>query len=117
MAQIKHNGGIVEAVSELGFDQVKYFEGTIGNTATGFVIDPPARRIVLNNKSTTEDVYLRINGSPAVASAGFAPGDDIKICPGGTFSMDFDAIQEISMISPATADVEGVLGFKGTVCW
>ncbi|KKK54775.1 hypothetical protein LCGC14_3081300, partial [marine sediment metagenome] len=33
MAKLKHNGGIVEAVLELGFDAVKYFEITANGTA------------------------------------------------------------------------------------
>ncbi len=116
MAQIAHNGALIDAVLELGFDQVKYFESSIADTATGFTISPPARRIILNNRSETEDVYLRINGSPATTAVSFVPGDDIKIGPGCSFTMDFDSITEISLVTAGgTADIEGILGFKGTV--
>ncbi len=115
MAAFKHSGGIVEAVLELGFDQVKYFEGDITGVATGLTIDPPARRIQLTNRSSSEDVYFRINDSPATPSVGFVPGDDIKLRPGCTFTMDYDIITEISLVtSGATVSVEGLFGWKGT---
>ncbi len=117
MAEIKHNGGIVEAVLELGFDDVKYFEGTITDAASGFSISPPARRLIVNNKSTSIDVYLRIDGIDAAASVSFTPGDNIKIEASGTFTMDFDTLTTVSLITASgeTADVEGLIGFKGTV--
>ena len=67
--QVKHSGGLVDAVIELGFDNVKYFEGPITGAASGFTIDPPARRIIVLNKDDTSDVFLRINDSPATTSA------------------------------------------------
>jgi hypothetical protein len=116
MAEFKHNGGIVEAVLELGFDQVKYFEGDITGTATGFTIDPPARRLQLTNKHDTQDVYFRVNSSPATTAVSFIPGDDIKLGPGCTFNMDYDIITEISLITEgSTVSVEGLLGWKGTL--
>ena len=77
----------------------------------------PARRILVENLDASESVYLRINGSPAVASASFIPGDNIKIKAGCTFSIDFDAITEISLVSAAGKEVSisGVLGFKGSI--
>jgi len=116
MAYLSHNGGIVQGVLELGFDRVKFFEGDITSTASGFTISPPARRITVNNRSTTLDVYLRLDGGTAVASTAFLPGDNIKICPQGSFSMDFDTISAVSFITASgTAHVEGLLGFKGTI--
>lgn len=116
MAYLSHNGGIVQGVLELGFDRVKYFEGDITSTAAGFTITPPARRLTVNNRSTTTDVYLRLNDSPAVASTAFLPGDNIKICPQGSFSMDFDVLTEVSFVTASgEAHVEGLLGFKGTI--
>lgn len=115
MAELKHNGGIVDVVLELGFDQVKYFEGDITGTATGFTIDTPARRLELINKSTTADVYFRVNGGTATTSVGFIPGDNIKLCPGCTFEMDYDILTEISLVTEGdTVPVEGLLGWKGT---
>jgi len=114
-AQVKHSGGLIDAVIELGFDNVKYFEGDIGGTATGFTISPPARRIIVNNKSDTANVFLRINDSPATTSVSFSPGDDIKIGPGCNFSMDFDILSEVSFITEgSTVSIEGILGFKAT---
>ena len=118
MAEIKHSGGLVEAVLELGFDQVKYFEGTITSTATGFTISPPARRLTINNRSETGDVFLRINASPATTSVSFTPGDDVKIGALATFTMDFDSLIEVSFVANTgeSVNIEGLLGFKGTVC-
>jgi hypothetical protein len=117
MARMKHSGGIVETVLELGFDTVKYFEATITETASGFSISPPARRLIVNNRSTTNNVYLRIDGQDASTTVGFTPGDNIKISPEGSFAMDFDALTAISFITEAstTANIEGLLGFKGIV--
>ncbi len=114
-AQVKHSGGLVDAIIELGFDNVKYFEGDITDTAVGFTISPPARRIIVNNKSTTADVFLRINDSPATSSVGFTPGDNIKIGPECNFSMDFDTLNQVSFITGGTTvSIEGILGFKAT---
>lgn len=113
--QISHSGGLVDVILELGFDEVKYFEGDITGTASGFTIDPPARRVQLLNKDDDNDIYFRINGGDAVASVSFTPGDDIKIGPGCSFTMDYDAISNISFITSGnTAKIEGILGWKGT---
>ncbi len=115
MAHLKHSGGIVDVVLELGFDNVKYFEGTMTGAAQGFTISPPARRLTISNKDAAVAVFLRINGSPATASVSFVPGDDIKIGGGCIFTMDFDSLNEISLITAgASVAVEGVLGWKGT---
>ena len=115
MAKLKHNGGLVEAVIELGFDNVKYFEGTITGVASGFTIDPPARRLIIINTDGSDNIFLRINGSPATTVVSFTPGDNVKIRPGGTFTMDFDTLAEISLITDGTsATVEGIIGFKAT---
>lgn len=115
MAKLPHSGGLVEAVLELGFDSVKYFEGTITDTASGFTISPPARRLIVNNKSTTNNVFLRINSSPATTSVDFMPGDNIKIGPGCNFSMDLDSITAVSFVTAgASVAVEGLIGFKAT---
>lgn len=114
--QLSHNGGLVDVVLELGFDEVKYFEGQITGTATGFTISPPARRITLLNRSETDDLYLRVNGGTATTTVGFVPGDDIKIGPGCSFTMDYDAITEISLVTAGgIVQAEGLLGWKGTV--
>jgi len=115
--QISHSGGLVDAVIELGFDQVKYFEGPITDVASTIFISPPARRIVLENCSTESSVFLRINDEPATANVSFTPGDDVRIQPGCTYTMDYDAIHSISMIAESgiTVDVKGLIGFKGTV--
>ena len=119
MTMLNHSGGLVEVVLELGFDQVKYFEGSITGTASGFAISPPARRVTVSNQDSTNDVYLRINppeGETAETTVGFTPGDNIKIGAGCTFSMDFDALSEISLVTEgATVAVEGILGWKGSI--
>lgn len=116
MSKIQHSGGLIEAVLELGFDRVKYFEGTITGTAQGISnISPPARRLTIRNTDSTDPVYLNITGVDAQASASFSPGDNIKIGPGCTWSMDFDSLKEISLItSGPSVFIEGVLGWKGT---
>lgn len=115
MSQLKHNGGIVDVVVELGFDQVKYFEGVASDVASGFTTNVPARRLQLTNRSGSEDLYFRVNGSPAVASVGFVPGDNIKLRAGCTFTMDYDIITEISFVTlGASVSMEGLLGWKGT---
>jgi len=113
--QMRHSGGLVDLVLELGFDTVKYFEGIITGTAVGFTIDPPARRLIVNNKSDSVDVFLRINDSPATTAVSFAPGDNIKIAACTSFSMDFDSLSEVSFVTAGgNADITGLLGFKGT---
>lgn len=114
--QISHNGGLVDAVLELGFDQVKYFEGTVSGVANGFTINPPARRIQVTNKDASNDLYFRINGSPASTAVSFIPGDNIKLEPGCTFTMDYDTLDEVSFITPGSGiQIAGLLGWKGTI--
>lgn len=115
MGKYAHNGGLLEGVLEVGFDSVKYFEGTITNTATGFSISPPAKRLSVLNKSDTGNVYVRIDGQDAVANASFIPGDNIKVGPGCTFTMDFDTLSQVSFISNGSVNIEGLLGFKATI--
>ncbi len=117
MAQMMHNGGIVEAVLELGFDAVKYFEITASGTAQMLSISPPAKRIILLNSDSSTAVYFNITGTAATTSVSSVPGDNIKIGPGCTFSMDFDSVSQISFITTsAGVSVEGILGWKATVC-
>lgn len=113
--QMRHSGGLVDLVLELGFDTVKYFEGIITGTAIGFSINPPAKRLIVNNRNTTSvDVFLRINDSPATTAVSFAPGDNIKIPPGKSFIMDFDSLTEVSFITAGgSANIDGLIGFKG----
>ena len=114
--QISHNGGLADVVLELGFDTVKYFEGVITSTASGFNISPPARRVIVNNRNENGDVYLRINDGTATTDVAFIPGNNIKISPGCSFSMDFDSIKEISLVTAGeSVQVEGILGWKGSV--
>jgi len=114
--QIHHNGGLVDAILELGFDAVKYFEIAATGTAQMLTIDPPARRLTLKNTSATEDVYFNVTGDDAVATASSIPGDNIKLGPGCVFTMDFDVLTHVSLISGGgTATIEGWLGWKGTV--
>lgn len=115
--QIAHSGGLVDAVLELGFDQVKYFEGVVAASASGFTITPPAKRVVVENLDADNPVYLRINGGSATTSVSFVPGDDIKIQPSCSFSMDFDSVTELSFIANTgnAVSITGLLGFKGTV--
>lgn len=115
MAQLKHNNGIVEVVIELGFDLVKYFEFSATGTASSLNIGTPARRLTLRNSSESDDVYFNITGNPATTTVGPVPGDNIKLGPGCTFTMDFDVLTAISFITTgATVVVEGILGWKGT---
>ena len=114
MSQIRHNSGLSEQVSEIGFDTVKAFGGSVTSTAFTLTIDPPARRLTLRNAGTVNDIYLRINDSPATSSISLVPGDDIKIGPLCVFSMDFDTLNEISIVtSSGTSEIEGILGWKG----
>ncbi|MEE8208659.1 MAG: hypothetical protein V3T88_06890 [Nitrosomonadaceae bacterium] len=112
--QMRHSGGLVDLVLELGFDTVKYFEGIITGTAVGFTIDPPAKRLVVNNRNAEADVFLRINDSPATTAVSFVPGDNIKIPPNRSFIMDFDSLTQVSFITGgASVDIDGLIGFKG----
>ncbi len=116
MAQIKHSGGIVDVVLELGFDAVKYFEVTVNGTAQALSISPPGRRLTLRNTSTTDDLYFNVVGGVATTLVSFVPGDNLKLGPGCVFEFDFDTLTNISLITGG-ADVlaEGYLGWKGTV--
>lgn len=117
MAEIRHNGGIVSAIIELGFDAVKYFEITATSSAQKLTISPPARRLILRNTSDNDAVYFNITGDDAAASVSSTPGDNIKIDAGCTFTMDFDTLTDISFITEgASVLVEGILGWKGTQC-
>ena len=118
MATIAHSGGLVEAVLELGFDAVKYFEITANGTAQTLSISPPARRLTLRNASTTTPFYFNITGTDATTTVSSTPGDNIKLGPECTFTMDFDILTSISFITSGTnVLVEGILGWKGTnVC-
>jgi len=113
MSNIRHNGGLPEVVSEAGFSNVKYFESNVTSTATTLGISPPARRVVVRNRSGTQDVYLRLDGEVATTAVGLPPSDNIKISPGSTFTMDFDSISTVSLVSSGTVFIEGLLGFKG----
>ena len=114
--QMHHNAGLVDVVSEVGFDAVKYFEMDATSTAQMLSITPPAKRLTLRNTSTTEDIYFNILGDDAVASASSIPGDNIKLGPGCTFTMDFDTLTNVSIVSGGgTASVEGWLGWKGSI--
>jgi hypothetical protein len=116
--QIKHNGGLVDAVLELGFDAVKYFEISATGVAQMLTISPPARRLTLRNASTSVPAYFNITGDDAVAAASSTPGDNIKLGPECTFEMDFDTLKNISFITGGgTALIEGWLGWKGSVCY
>lgn len=114
MSNIAHKGGLPELVSEIGFDLVKYFEGTITGSAYTFDINPPAKRLTLRNKSLTDSVYLNVTGNNAVASVSLVPGDNIKIDSQGVFIMDFDSLDSISLITGGgSVIIEGILGWKG----
>lgn len=114
--QIHHSGGLVDAVLEMGFDAVKYFEiATIG-TAQMLTLSPPARRLTLKNTSTSVDVYFNIAGDDATTTVSSTPGDNIKLGAGCVFTMDFDTLTNISFITGGeAATVEGWLGWKGTI--
>ena len=113
--QIAHNGGLVDAILELGFDAVKYFEITANGTAQKLTISPPARRLTLRNDSTTDPFYFNVTGSDATTSVSSTPGDDIKLGPECIFSMDFDTLTCVSFITKGPSVlVEGILGWKGT---
>ncbi len=114
MAHLKHNGGIVQGVLELGFDAVKYFEITANGTAQELTISPPARRLTLRNTSASDAIYFNLTGTAATTVVSAIPGDNIKVGPGCIFAMDFDTLSTISFITTG-ADVlaEGTLGWKG----
>ena len=116
MAQIKHSGGIIDAVLELGFDAVKYFEITASGTSQTLTISPPARRLTLRNSDATNPFYFNITGNAATTAVGSTPGDDIKLGPKCVFEMDFDTLTAVSFVT-AGSDVlaEGILGWKGTI--
>lgn len=115
MANVKHSGGVVEAIVELGFDAVKYFEMSVTGTAQTISMSPPSRRLVLKNTSGTDAIYFNVTGSTATTTVGATPGDNIKLGPGCSFEMDFDALFSVSLVSAgASVTVEGVLGWKGT---
>jgi hypothetical protein len=110
-----HSGGLVDVVLELGFDEVKYFEGDITGTASGFTITPPARRLQLVNKSSSVDIYFKVNDGDATTAVSFVPGDNIKLGAGCTFTMDYDAVSQLSFITEgSSAAIEGLLGWKGS---
>ena len=116
MAKLKHNGGIVEAVIELGFDAVKYFEIGASGTAQSISISPPARRLTLRNPSTTDDLYFTVNGDTATTVVSSTPGDNLKLGPGCIFELDFDSLTNISFITTGSAvTAEGHLGWKGII--
>lgn len=115
--QLRHNGGLVDAIIELGFDAVKYFELTANGTAQMLTLSPPARRLTLHNESETDDVYFNITGDNATTSVGPIPGDNIKLGPLCSFTMDFDTLTQVSFItSGANVMVEGLIGWKATTC-
>ena len=115
MAYLKHSGGIVEGVLELGFDAVKYFEITASGTAQKLTISPPARRLTLRNPGTLDSIYFNVTGSDATTAVSSTPGDNIRVGPGCVFSIDFDTLTCISFITTGASVLgEGILGFKGT---
>ena len=114
MTGLKHNGGIVDVMLELGFDAVKYFEGTITPTPQMISISPPARRLTIINRDTDNSIYINITGDNASATANLIPGDNLKIGPLSEFEMDFDILEQVSLVTAvANVDVEGFLGWKG----
>ena len=119
MAYLKHNGGIVQGVLELGFDAVKYFELSVSGTATALSINPPARRLTLRNSSSQESgspFYFNITGDNASTAVSSIPGDNIKVNPECVFTMDFDTLTTISFVTASGVNVliEGLLGWKGS---
>ena len=115
MAELKHNGGIVDVYLELGFDAVKYFEGDITGTPQKISISPPARRLTLVNNDTNNPVYINITGADASSAVSLIPGDNLCIKAGCEFEMDFDILECVSLVTAgATVNVCGYLGWKGT---
>ena len=114
MSNMLHKGGLPELFSEVGFSQVKYFEGTISSTATTIDLNPPCKRVVIRNTSASISVYVRVDGQIAASTASIIPGDNIKVAALGIFVMDFDTVHSVSLITASgTVFVEGILGFKG----
>lgn len=116
MANIKHNSGLPELMSEIGFDTVKYFGGAITSTAHTFTINPPAKRLIIRNAGSTTALFIRVNDGAAQVIESLTPGEDIKVSAGCTFNMDYDTINQLSLVSSGTTTVEGILGWKGIVC-
>lgn len=118
MAHMKHSGGIVDTILELGFDAVKYFEITANGTSQRLSISPPARRLTLRNAddpNTGNSFYFNVVDDTATASANSTPGNNLKLRPGCVFEMDFDSLTSIAFITEgASVPVEGYLGWKGT---
>ncbi len=113
--QLSHSGGLVDAVIELGFDAVKYFEGTMTGSPSTITISPPARRLTVKNLDADNAVFLNITGASATTAVSFVPGDNIKVAALCTFEMDFDSLTSLSFITAgANVEIQGVLGFKGT---
>lgn len=113
---MRHSGGLNQLVVELGFDQVKYFELTATTSAQTISFNEPARRLHVKNAEASggQDIFLNVT-STATDSVGVAPGDNIRVRPTCTFTMDFDAFTCVSFITASgTAQVDGLLGFKGT---
>ena len=116
-SQMRHSGGLNQLVVELGFDQVKYFELVANTVAQTITFNTPARRLSVSNKEAVggSSVFVNVTGVAAAASAGITPGDNIRIRPTCTFTMDFDAFTCVSIIADVgTAQVDALLGFKGT---
>lgn len=113
MAHINHNAGLITLTSEVGFSLVKYFELTATGTPQTLTIDPPAKRLIIRNADDTNNLFIRIDGGEASTSIGPIPGNNIKIAPSGVFTMDFDSLSSLSMVSNGSVLVEGILGFKG----
>lgn len=114
MANIIHKGGLPNLFSEIGFTDVKYFETEIGGSAVTISINPPATRLILRNTSSSDDLFLRVDGEEAGTDVGIVPGDNIKVGANGIFTMDFDTLSSVSLVASGTVAVEGILGFKGT---
>jgi len=113
--QIAHSGGLVDAVLELGFDAVKYFEISATGTPQKLTISPPARRLTLRNASETTAFYFNVTGDDAATAVSSTPGDNIKLGPECIFTMDFDTLTCVSFVTEGTTVlVEGILGWKGT---
>lgn len=115
MAHINHNSGLITLTSEVGFSLVKYFELTATGVAQTITISPPAKHLIIRNTSSSDNLFIRIDGEEASTEVGIIPGDNIKIGPQGIFTMGFDSLSSLSMVSSGLSPVEGILGFKGVV--
>ena len=115
MSNQKHNGGLHETVSEIGFGVVKFFEGEI--TASGITLDivPPANRLLFRNADVENPVYINVNGGIASTVTSLIPGDNIKVVPEGILTMDFDNLKRLSIIAASVSGslIEGTLAWKG----